>query len=390
MKRGLLFSGAVVVAAMGLAMACGAARAGDANDYYPKRAWGSFSGGQMNTSLLVFRDLNRNGVYDLGDRPMSRVAVELDRPNGSTIMRLTNVSGFANFRMSVNQRDFEVVDPGHYAFRVVPPPGFSVTTGNASQESDYVVSPGSPGDMIALRTTHPVGLAADLTISGAAAAGSRVSLTGPDGVTADAEVGPDGRFSAPAEPGEWLVDFSANGVTERRHVAVVGTAPVVLSAFSGKGGPTEAPLPMEHVVGFDDLMTTPGVFEVPSGYGGLDWYNLVAMHQRFTDGPGYINTTMSGEFIAYNSSGHPAQVFSDKPFDFTGAYFGVGWDDAEGETLILKAWRGDEPAYEDQLVLSANGQVYFAADYRRITRLEIRTQHYWQAAIDDFAYRTGP
>ncbi|RVD55679.1 hypothetical protein EN828_27170 [Mesorhizobium sp. M2D.F.Ca.ET.185.01.1.1] len=385
MKRGLLFSG-VVAAAIGLAMGGGAARAGDASDYYPKRVWGSFENGQMNTSLLVFRDLNRNGVYDMGDRPMSRAAVELDKPNGSTVMRLTNAGGFANFRMSVSQRDFEVVDPGHYAFRVVPPPGYSVTTGNAWQESDYVVSPGSPGDMIATRTTHPVGLAADLTISGAAA-GSRVSLTGPDGVASAAKVGPDGRFSTPVTPGEWLVDFSAGGATGRRHV-VVGAAPVVLSAFSGK--PAEAPLPVAHVVGFDDLMTSPGVFEVPSGYGGLNWYNLVAMHQRFTDGPGYVNTTMSGEFIAYNSSGHPAQVFSDKPFDFTGAYFGAGWDDAEGETLILKAWRGDEPAYEDHLTLSANGLVYFAADYRRITRLEIRTQHYWQAAIDDFAYRTGP
>jgi len=387
-KRGLLFS-PVVAVAIGLAMVCGAARAGSAQDYYPKRAWGPFNGGQMNTSLLVFRDLNRNGVYDLGDRPMSRVAVELDKPKGDAIMRLTNVSGFANFRMSVIQRDLEVVDPGQYAFKVVPPPNYSVTTGNASQESDYVVSPGSPGDMIASRTTHPVGLAADLTISGAVAAGSRVSLTGPGAATAAAKVGPDGRFSAAVTSGQWLVDFSANGVTERRRI-VVGAGPVVLSAFSGKGGPAEQPLPNQHVVGFDDLMTTPGVFEVPSGYGGLDWYNLVAMHQRFTDGPGYINTTMSGEFIAYNSSGHPAQVFSDKPFDFTGAYFGAGWDGAEGETLILKAWRGDEPAYEDRLVLSANGLVYFAGDYRRITRLEIRTQHYWQAAIDDFAYRTGP
>lgn len=388
MKRVLLFS-PVVAVAIGLAMVCGAARAGSAQDYYPARAWGSFNGGQMNTSLLVFRDFNRNGIYDLGDRPMSRVAVELDKPNGSTIMRLTNVSGFANFRMSVIQRDLEVVDPGHYAFRVVPPPGYSVTTGNASQESDYVVSPGSPGDMIAKRTTHPVGLAADLTISGAAAAGSHISLTGPDGATAAAKVGPDGRFSAAAAPGEWLVDFSAGGVTERRKI-VVGAAPVVLSAFSGKSGRVDEPLPNQHVVGFDDLMTNSGVFEVPTGYGGLDWYNIVAMHQRFTDGPGYINTTMSGEFIAYNSSGHPAQVFSDKPFDFTGAYFGAGWDDAEGETLILKAWRGDEPAYEDSFVLSANGLVYFAAGYSRITRLEIRTRHYWQAAIDDFAYRTGP
>ncbi|CAN7498564.1 hypothetical protein LJR234_003618 [Mesorhizobium amorphae] len=386
MKRGLLFS-LVVAAAIGLAMVCGAARAGSAKDYYPRRAWGSFNGGQMNTSVLVFRDLNRNGVYDLGDRPMPHVAVELGKPNGNTFMRWTNVSGFANFRMSVIQRDLEVVDPGHYSFRVVPPPGWSVTTGNASQESDYVVSPGSPGDMIAMRTTHPVGLAADLTISGAVTAGSRISLTGPDGATAAAKVDPDGRFSVPVTSGEWLVDVSTDGATQRRKF-VVGSAPVVLSASSGKGA--EEPLPNRHVVGFDDLLTTSGVFEVPSGYGGLDWYNLVAMHQRFTDGPGYINTTMSGEFIAYNSSGHPAQVFSDKPFDFAGAYFGAGWNDAEGETLVLKAWRGDQPVYEDSVVLSANGPVYFAADYMRITRLEIRTQHHWQAAIDDFAYRTGP
>ncbi|MET3596510.1 hypothetical protein ABID26_005929 [Mesorhizobium shonense] len=390
MTRGLFFLGALVVApAIGLAMFCDAARAGGAKDYYPKRAWGSFNGGQMNTSILVFRDLNRNGVYDLGDRPMPHVAVELGKPNGDTAMRWTNAGGFANFRMSVTQRDLEVVDPGHYSFRVVPPPGWSITTGNASQESDYVVSPGSPGDMIARATTRPVGLAPDLTISGAVAAGSRISLTGPDGVTAAASVEPDGWFSAPATPGEWLVDVSADGATQRRKI-VVGDAPVVLSAFSGNGGPAEEPLPEQHVVGFDDLLTTSGVFEIPSGYGGLDWYNLVAMHQRFTDGPGYVNTTMSGEFIAYNSSGHPAQAFSDKPFDFTGAYFGAGWNDAEGETLVLKAWRGDQPAYEDQVVLSASGPVYFAANYMRITRLEIRTQHHWQAAIDDFAYRTGP
>ncbi|TPK96088.1 MULTISPECIES: SdrD B-like domain-containing protein [unclassified Mesorhizobium] len=388
MKRGLSFPGAVVVAT-GLAMVCGTARAGSAADYYPRRTWDAFNGGQMNTSILVFRDRNRNGIYDLGDRPMPHVAVELGKPNGDTIMRWTNVSGFANFRMSVLQRNLEVVDPGHYSFRVVPPPGFSVTTANASQESDYAASPGSPGDMIAQRTTHPVGLAAGLTISGVAPGGARISLTGPDGAGAAAKVDPDGRFSAPVTSGEWLVEVSADGATERRKI-VVGEAPVVLSAFSGKGGPAEEPLPQRHVVGFDDLLTTSGVFEIPSGYGGLDWYNLVAMHQRFTDGPGYINTTMSGEFIAYNSSGHPGQVFSDKPFDFQGAYFGVGWNDAEGETLVLKAWRGDQPAYEDQLVLSASGPVYFAADYTRITRLEIRTQHFWQAAMDDFAYRTGP
>ncbi len=126
MKFGFSISGTLVAPAVGVSVLIGAAHAGDAGNYYPKRSWGSFNNGEMNTSLLVFRDINRNGIYDLGDRQMSHVAVELDKPDGDTIMAWTNVSGFANFKMSVVQRDRDVVDPGNYTFRVVPPPGFSV------------------------------------------------------------------------------------------------------------------------------------------------------------------------------------------------------------------------------------------------------------------------
>lgn len=370
----------LLATAFGITLLTGPAAASDT--LYPKRVWGGFSGGEMNTSVLVFRDINRNGVYDMGDQPMPNVAVELGKPQGDTHLERTNVSGFANFRMSVLKRDREVTDPGRYTLQVKPPPGWSVTTGNERQESDYVVTPGAPGDMIARKTTHPVGLAQDLTISGMAPAGAEIAATGPDGAHRVTKADRDGRYQLPAAPGEWQIEVAS----QRRKVSVAA-APFVLAVFTGKATSDSAPLPADHVVGFDDLATS-GVFEVPSGYGGLDWYNLVAMHQRFTGGPGYINTAMSGDFIAYNSSGHPATVSSRTPFDFTGAYFGAGWDAAEGETLHVKAWRGEEPAYEDQVTLSALGPVYFAADYRRITRMEIRTEHYWQAAIDDFAYRT--
>jgi hypothetical protein len=372
-------------AAFGMACLIGIGAAGGADNPYAKRVWGAFNGGDMNTSLLVFRDLNRNGIFDMGDRPMPHVAVELGKPDKRTHREWTNVSGFANFRMSVIGRDREVTDPGHYSFQVLPPPGWSVTTGNARQESDYVVMPGAPGDLIALKTTHPVGLAADLTISGVAAPGSTVGASGPQGVSQSAQAGADGRFSISVTPGEWQIEMSPD---KKIRKVTVAEAPVILSTIPQRSAPDDKPLPALHVVGFDDLMTTAAVFEVPSGYGGLNWYNLVAMHQRFTGGPGYINTTVSGEYIAYNSSGHPAQVFSDKPFDFVGASFGAGWDDAEGETLLVKAWRGEDLAYEDELPLSAMGPVYFAADYRRITRIEIKTLHYWQAAIDGFTYRT--
>jgi hypothetical protein len=319
---------------------------------------------------------------------MPHIAVELRKPDGRRIMRRTNINGFANFKMSVLKRDRDVTDPGRYSFDVVPPPGWSVTTGNQRQESVYEILPGAPADMIALAPTHPVGLVADLTISGIAPVGSSVTVTGPDGAATAAALDAIGRFVVPAAPGEWLVDVSFDGSTLQKKVSVQN-APVFLSAISGKAEPDPAPQPTQSV-GFDDLIATSSVLEVPSAYGGLGWYNLVAMHQVFTQGPGYINAATSGEFIAYNSSGHPAKVFSDKPFDFVGANFGIGWSDAEGETLILTAWRGEEPAYEDRIELSANGPIHFAADYRGITRLVIRTEHYWQAAIDDFAYRLLP
>ena len=383
MKRVIGGSGLVTVMAVGMASLL--APAIGAENPYAKRVWGAFNGGEMNTSVLVFRDINRNGIYDIGDRSMPRIAVELAKPDKRTHVEWTNVSGFANFRMSVLRRDREVTDPGHYSFQVMPPPGWSVTTGNGLQDSDYVVLPGAPGDMIALKTTHPVGLAPDLTISGVAAPGSSLSASGPQGVSRSIKAGTDGRFSIPATQGDWQIEASPGNIV--RKVTVTGS-PVILSNLANKPAALEQPLPALHIVGFDDLMTTAAVFEVPSGYGGLDWYNFVAMHQRFTGGPGYINGTVSGEYIAYNSSGHPAQISSATPFDFVGASFGAGWDDAESETLHIKAWRGEALAYEDELPLSATGPVTFAADYRGITRLEIRTQHYWQAVIDDFTYRT--
>lgn len=360
-----------------------------AEDYYPKRNWDGFYGGELNTSAFVFRDVDRNGVYDLGDRPMPSVAVELRKSGGKAVMERTNVDGFANFKMSVLKRDRPVTNPGRYAFRVVPPPGWSLTTGNALQESGYRVLPGAPGDMVAETPTRPVGLAVDLVISGPAAVGAHVTATAPDGRTVEAEVGDDGRYTFAAAPGVWHVALTPTpgGVAQVRSVTV-GQAPVVLSAFPD---PSETPaaLPQHAVAGFDDLILAPVVREIPAGYGGLDWHNLVAMHQRFASGPGYINTAVSGEFVAYTSSGHPAEVSHAQPFDFAGAYLGAGWNSAEGETVILQAWRGDALVREDWVTVSAMGPVYFDADYRSITRLRIGSQHYWQIVVDDFVYRTS-
>ncbi|NQY57938.1 MAG: hypothetical protein HRT86_15915, partial [Ilumatobacteraceae bacterium] len=79
----------------------------------------------------------------------------------------------------------------------------------------------------------------------------------------------------------------------------------------------------------------------------------------------------------------------DEPFDFVGAYMGVAWPEAENYPVTVRAWRGDELAYEDTIELATTGAIYFDADYRSITELEIASNARWQVVIDDAAFRVG-
>jgi hypothetical protein len=91
--------------------------------------------------------------------------------------------------------------------------------------------------------------------------------------------------------------------------------------------------------------------------------------------------------VAYNSSGFPATISSEASFDFVGVFLGVAWPEAEEYQIVIKAWRGDQPAYEDQVKTSTRGPVYFDADYRDITRLEFSSKGSWQVVIDDLEFR---
>jgi hypothetical protein len=95
---------------------------------------------------------------------------------------------------------------------------------------------------------------------------------------------------------------------------------------------------------------------------------------------------MSGEYVVYNSSGHPTKAFADKPFDFLGGYFSVAWDGAEGETLRIEGWRGDELVYQDEIELSYLGPVYFDANYTDVMAVKFSTRHYWQFVGDDLTF----
>ena len=351
---------------------------GQESGYYQLRDWGGPNGGSMNISSFVFRDMNDSGTYDLGDRVFVNVAVELLTPSGGAKTVRTNIGGYANFNTSLAQVDADITEAGAHTFRVVPPPGWTVTTGNGEQTIPMSMLVGAPGDIVADHLPVPVGLAPVPEIRGRSADGpDTVVASGPDGETVPALSAEADWYRLPVTPGDWTV-----GAQE----VAVGRIPVVLPLEWSD----EASLDGEAVtLGFDDLFVGDQLMKVPNGYGGLHWENWVATHGRFYEGEGYINTMMSGEYIAYTSSGHPTVIAGEDPFDFVGGYFGVAWSSAEGETLRIRAWRGEALVHDDEFALSAYGPVYFAADYKSITRLEFSTAHYWQAVADDLRFVTA-
>jgi hypothetical protein len=139
-----------------------------------------------------------------------------------------------------------------------------------------------------------------------------------------------------------------------------------------------------RVVDFEDV-TQSIITKVPDGVAGLNWLNLIAVNNEYYGGEGYINNTVSGKYVAYNTSGYPVTISHEDGFDFYGAYFGVAWQNAEGEILEIRAWRNDQLVAEEEYELSALGPFWFDAGYYNITRLELSTRYYWQFVVDDIS-----
>jgi len=375
-----------------------AEEAGDGgSEYYPRRTdWSSIESTKPNVSHFIYRDLNRNGIYDVGDRPMVEVAVTMSGPNGAHAVRRSNIQGFANFTNSAVSGSVDVSEPGDYVFVVQIPPGWALTSGNASQTLHYSLTPTTRAGIVADGVPVPAGLAPILTIEGriverdpdgafVARADVDVTATAPDGNQATVLVDSDGRFSIAAEPGAWTI--SAQGPDEDepvRRTITLGNAPVRMSAMVIDEAAPE-PAPHGHVVDFESV-TLSEITKMPNGIGGLNWNALLSVDNEFYGGEGYINGTISGHYVGYNTSGYPVTIALDEGFDFRGGYFTIAWGAAEGETLQVRAWRGDRLVGSESLPLSSLGPVWFDADYRDITRLELSTDHYWQFVTDDLSF----
>lgn len=365
-------------------------------ELYAPRDW-SESGGQGDSkiSVFVFRDRNRNGQYDPADLPMASVGIQVHRPNGTLRMRSSNINGYTNFTMAYEgtESDIGQVDQPH-TFEVLVPPGFNVTTDNAIQQTDFRHLPGAIGDIIAVNPPTVIGLAPKLGVTGRIATAqdapdtSPISVMGPDGKTFEVTTDEQGRFEFPVIPGEWhlLARSQTQGDPFERRFKVFD-APLVLSAIVPGSLPGK-PDGKERMEGFEYLHRA-DIDKIPNGHAGLNWNYLLAINNQLYRGPGYVNTLTSGRAVAYNSSGHPVTISAlpGEHFDFVGAYFGVAWPSAEGENLMVEAWREGLVVGREVLRLSHLGPIWFDADYRGIDRLTFTTAHYWQFVTDDMMFR---
>ncbi len=368
-------------------------RSGQPKGDYPQRAdWSAPYRGGVHLSGYVFRDRNRNGVLDVGDLPMALVVVAVTRPDGKTFTERSNDGGFANFEMSRSERNAVLRKAGEYVFSVHVPPGWVLTTGNASQRTTVVDLPGSPADLVSRNPPRPFGLAPRLVIGGRVGVrGSEGAVGPPEGVTllargpggeaADVPLGLGGAFEIPAGPGPWkLMARKAGSGTGVERELVVRDAPVRLSTIV-LGDPTVEPSGRRTTIDFESMTGTP-IAKIPSGVAGLDWFYMNVI-DAVSGGDAYTNNVTSGRYVGYGSSGHPVTISRAGGFDFLGASFGVGSQEGEGETLRIQAFRGDTAVAEDELLLSSLGPVRFDAAYRRIDRLVLTTRHYWQLVVDD-------
>ena len=365
---------------------------GPGQPFQPRADWSAPYRGGIHFSGYVFRDRNRSGALDLGDAPLAGIAIEMSGPDGARAIERSNGSGFANFQMSRYQRDAVIREPGTYRFRAIVPAGWTLTTGNADQTSRFAALPGAPADMVAENPTTPVGLAPELFLAGRLAAGrvagewtpapgASLAATDPSGQPVAVELAADGSFRIAAVPGIWRLRAvaPARSLPLEREV-LVRDAPVRLAVLDLSVADV-APASPRTTVDFESI-TTSGLAKIAPGVAGVDWNYLNAVSTEQAS-EGYVNSTGSGKYVGYSSSGHPVTIARAGGFDFYGGYFGAGLPAAEGETLRIAAFRGGVEVAREELTLSALGPVWFDADYRSIERLVLTTVHYWQFVTDD-------
>ncbi|MDX8443430.1 hypothetical protein [Mesorhizobium australafricanum] len=350
-----------------------------AGDYAPRVKWGPTSG-KLNFSSFVYMDVDGDGTYGEADRPMAGIVVRLYDERGTFLASArSNAAGFANFPMSSKRRSAAIQRPGVYRFSVSVPPGWRASSANEDQPVRMLEAPGSLVGLAGEGLPKPVGLAPRRTVSGStpAGTGATLSVMGKGQLLESRALPADAAFRFPLGIDADEIVIAGSGLDRRLRLSAY---PVDLGLLSPGALAPDATL---KAIGFDDI-TPRGLCKVPSGHAGLDWRNLNAMaHDHTANSEGYVNGNVSGAYIAYTSSGHPAEFGRGAPFGFHSVMLTAAWLGSEGETALVESWLGEELVASDEIMLSALAPVHYAPMLKAVTRVRISTRHHWQAVLDD-------
>lgn len=351
---------------------------GPKGEYYTKVTdWTAREYSDINLSTYAFLDFDQDGAYSLGDRSLSDIAVELYYEGKFIATSRSNTNGFSNFSSQLRGAGARINKEGSYTFRAKPPEGWTVTTGNSEQILDYARLDGSIGGGALNAMPKPIGFAPQKYITGRATPNTEVTATDTDGTS----------FSGTADAtGQFKLIVPKSGLY--RVTAGARSVPIVVDVFPVHIGNIET-----HETFTDNLtlldfegQTATQTFKVPNGYGDLNWFNLNVI-DAMEIGSGYVNAVTSGNHVIYLSSGHPAEITAPTAIDFQSVHITVAWRNAEGETLRVEMWRGDEKIVDDIVELSMLAPVLYAPNVRDITRIALTTTHHWQAVFDDLRIR---
>ncbi|CDX40231.1 conserved exported hypothetical protein [Mesorhizobium sp. SOD10] len=350
-----------------------------AGDYAPRAKWAPTSG-KLNFLSFVYMDVDGDGTYGQADRPMAGIVVRLYDERGAFLASArSNAAGFANFPMSSKRRSAAIQRPGRYRFSVSVPPGWRASSANADQAVRLMEAPGSMVGLAGEGLPKPVGLAPGRAAGGStpARAEATLSVMGKGQLLQSHALPADAAFRVPLSVDADEIVIVGSGLDRRLKLSAY---PVNLGLLAPGALAPDAPL---KAIGFDDI-TPRGLCKVPSGHAGLDWRNLNAMARDHTaNSEGYVNGNVSGAYIAYTSSGHPAEFGRAAPFGFHSVMLTTAWLTSEGEVALVESWLGEELVASDEIVLSALAPVQYAPMLKAATRVRISTRHHWQAVLDD-------
>ena len=185
------------------------------NDLYKKRTnWYPAEGTNLNISHYVYHDMNRNGIYDIGDKPLVQFAIKMTRPDGTTVIRRSNLNGFTNFTNSMISSPVDVSEPGEYTFELIVPDGWKTTSNNKIQTVNYRKGTTERSSIIADKVPIPVGVIQEPKISGKIKRKNikeidtkniKVTALSPKGESKDIELNKKGEFFIVGDYGDWSI-----------------------------------------------------------------------------------------------------------------------------------------------------------------------------------------